>query len=125
MKWGIHPMGLRDELIYIKENYGNPKLYVTENGCAMPDVPDEKGFVADWDRIRYIKSHIQGLHEAIAAGVNLHGYFVWSIFDNFEWERGYGPRFGLVRVNYETLERIPKQSAYWFSEVAKQNSITI
>jgi beta-glucosidase len=125
MQWGIHPMGLKDELVYIKENYGNPKLYMTENGCAMPDVPDEKGFVADWDRIHYIKSHLHGLHQAIEAGVNVNGYFVWSIFDNFEWERGYGPRFGLVRVDYETLERIPKQSAYWFGEITKQNSITI
>ena len=125
MKWGIHPMGLKDELVYIKENYGNPKLYVTENGCAMPDVPDEKGFVADWDRIHYIKSHLQGLHEAIEEGVNVNGYFVWSILDNFEWERGYGPRFGLVRVNYETLERIPKQSAYWFSSIIKKNAVTI
>lgn len=125
MKWGIHPMGLKNELNYIKENYDNPQLYVTENGCAMPDVPDEKGFVADWDRIRYIKSHLQGLHEAIQEGVNVNGYFVWSIFDNFEWERGYGPRFGLIRVNYKTLERIPKQSAYWFSEITQQNSISI
>jgi beta-glucosidase len=125
MKWGIHPMGLKDELFYIKKNYGNPKLYVTENGCAMPDIPDEKGFVADWDRINYLRSHLQVLHETIKEGVNVNGYFVWSILDNFEWERGYGPRFGLVRVNYETLKRTPKKSAYWFSEVEKQNSISI
>lgn len=125
MKWGIDPNGLKRELLYVKENYGNPKLYVTENGCAMPDIPNEKGFVADWDRIRYISSHLQALHEAIQAGADVHGYFAWSIFDNFEWERGYGPRFGLVRVNYETLERVPKQSAHWFGEVIKQNSITI
>ena len=125
MKWGIHPAGLKNELMNIKENYGNPKIYVTENGCAMPDVPDENEFVADWGRIHYIKSHIQSLHEAMQDGVNVQGYFVWSIFDNFEWERGYGPRFGLVRVNYETLERIPKQSAHWFSKVIKQNAVTI
>ncbi len=125
MNWGIDPDGLKRELIYVKENYGNPKLYVTENGCALPDIPDEKGFVADWDRINYIKSHIHSLHKAIEAGVNVNGYFVWSVFDNFEWERGYGTRFGLIRVNYETMQRIPKQSAYWFSEIAKQNSISI
>ena len=125
MNWGIDPDGLKRELLYVTENYGNPKLYVTENGCATPDTPDEKGFVADWDRIRYIQAHLQSLHEAIQQGADVRGYFVWSILDNFEWERGYGPRFGLVRVNYETLERIPKQSAYWFSEVAKQNSIPI
>jgi beta-glucosidase len=125
MKWGIDPDGLKRELLYVKHNYGNPKILVMENGCAMPDVPDGAGYVADWDRIRYMSSHLQALHEAIQEGADVHGYFAWSMFDNFEWERGYGPRFGLVRVNYETLERFPKQSAYWFSEVIKQNSITV
>jgi beta-glucosidase len=125
MKWGIDPQGLKRELLYVKENYGNPKLYVTENGCAMPDVPDANGFVADWDRIRYLQSHLLALHQAIQEGADVHGYFVWSILDNFEWERGYGPRFGLVRVNYETMQRIPKQSAQWYAQVAKNNSVTI
>ena len=125
MNWGIHPAGIKEEVLYIKEHYGNPDLYITENGCAMPDEPDENGFVADWDRIRYIKAHLQALHEAIQAGVNLKGYFAWSIFDNFEWERGYGPRFGLVRVNYETLARTPKQSAYWYRDVIANNAINL
>ena len=125
MKWGINPAGIKGELMHLKANYGNPKVYVTENGCAFPDEPDAKGFVRDWDRIRFLGSHIQAVHEAIQEGANVHGYIAWSIFDNFEWERGYGPRFGLVRVDYETLERIPKQSAYWFSEVIKQNSLSI
>ncbi|MFZ5820990.1 MAG: GH1 family beta-glucosidase [Chloroflexota bacterium] len=125
MNWGIHPGGLKKEALYIKENYGNPPLYITENGCAMPDEPDETGFVADWDRIRFIKGHLHALHEAIQAGADVRGYFVWSVFDNFEWERGYGPRFGLVRVNYETLKRTPKQSAYWFRDVIASNAITI
>ncbi len=125
MNWGIDPDGLKRELLYVTKNYGAPKLFITENGCAMPDLPDEKGFIADWDRIRYIKAHLHSLHEAIEQGADVRGYFVWSILDNFEWERGYGPRFGLVRVNYETLERTPKQSAYWFSDVIRQNSISI
>jgi len=125
MNWGIHPAGIKGEVLYIKENYGNPDIYITENGCAMPDEPDKNGFVADWDRIRYIKAHLHALHEAIEEGVNLKGYFVWSIFDNFEWERGYGPRFGLVRVDYETLERIPKQSAYWYRDLIANNAITL
>jgi len=125
MNWGIHPGGLKKEVLYIKEKYGNPPLYITENGCAMPDEPDEMEFVADWDRIRFIKGHLQALHEAIQAGADVRGYFVWSVFDNFEWERGYGPRFGLVRVNYETLKRTPKQSAYWFRDVIASNAITI
>lgn len=125
MNWGIDPDGIKRELIYLKENYNIPKIYVTENGCAMPDAPDAKGFVADWDRIHFLKAHLHKVHEAIEAGVDVQGYFTWSIFDNFEWERGYGPRFGLVRVDYETMERIPKQSAYWFRDVIQKNSITI
>ena len=125
MNWGIHPAGIKGEVLHIKKHYGNPDLYITENGCAMPDEPDENEFVVDWDRIRYIKAHLQALHEAIQAGVNLKGYFAWSIFDNFEWERGYGPRFGLVRVNYETLARTPKQSAYWYRDVIANNAINL
>jgi beta-glucosidase len=125
MGWGIHPAGLKGEVNYIKENYGNPALYLTENGCAMPDLPDQNGFVRDWDRIRFIQAHLQALHEAIQEGANVKGYFVWSIFDNFEWERGYSKRFGLVRIDFETLERIPKQSAHWYGRVIANNGFTI
>lgn len=125
MNWGINPDGLKREVLYIKEKYGNPTLYLTENGCAMPDVPDENGFVADWDRIDYLRAHLRALHATIEEGANVHGYFVWSVFDNFEWERGYGPRFGLVRVNYDTLARTPKQSAYWYRDVIASNAIPI
>jgi len=125
MKWGIDPAGIQRELMCLKENYGNPKVYVMENGCALRDDPDENGFVADWQRIHYIRAYLQSVHGAIQAGANVHGYFAWSIFDNFEWERGYGPRFGLVHVNFETQQRIPKQSAYWLGGIIKQNSINI
>ena len=87
MDWGINPDGLKSEVLYLKENYGNPKLYITENGCAMPDVADKNGYVADVDRIRFLRAHLQALHEAIAEGADVGGYFVWSIFDNFEWRR--------------------------------------
>lgn len=125
MNWGIHPLGLKSEVMDVKEKYGNPFLYLTENGCAMPDKPDHNGFVSDWDRIRFLQAHLQALHEAIQEGANIHGYFVWSIFDNFEWERGYSRRFGLVRVDYQTLQRIPKQSAYWFRDVIARNGFTV
>jgi len=125
MNWGINPDGLKQEVLHVKEKYGNPKLYLNENGCAMPDEPDENGFVADWNRINFLRAHIQSLHKALEEGANVHGYFVWSIFDNFEWERGYGPRFGLVRIDYETLARIPKQSAYWYRDVIASNAISI
>jgi len=125
MNWGINPSGLKREVLHVKEKYGNPKLYVTENGCAMPDAPDKNGFVADWNRIDFLRAHLRYLHEAIDEGANVNGYFVWSILDNFEWERGYGPRFGLVRVDYQTLARIHKQSAYWYCDVIANNSISI
>jgi beta-glucosidase len=111
--------------MYVKENYGNPKLYLMENGCAMPDIPDENDFVADWDRINFLRAHLRSLHEAIDEGANVQGYIAWSILDNFEWERGYSKRFGLVRVNYDTLTRTPKQSAYWYRNVIANNTITI
>ena len=91
----------------------------------MPDIPDENGSVADYARINYLRAHIIALHEAIQDGANVHGYFVWSILDNFEWERGYSKRFGLVRVDPDTLNRTPKQSAYWYRDAIRNNAITI
>ena len=125
MGWGINPQGLKKELLDLKENYGNPKVYLTENGCAAPDTPDENGFVRDRDRIRFLRAHLIALHEAIQQGANVHGYYTWSVFDNFEWERGYSKRFGLVRVNYHTLERTPKMSAYWFKKVIENNGVQL
>jgi len=125
MDWGIHPLGLKDELLHVKDTYGNPYLYVTENGCALPDSPNDDGFVDDGDRIRYLQAHLQALHQAIAEGANVHGYFIWTIFDNFEWERGYSKRFGLVRVDHQSQRRIPKQSAHWYGDVIAQNAISV
>lgn len=125
MGWGINPYGIKAELLDLKETYGNPMFYITENGCAMPDQPDENDFVADWDRIHYLAAHLLQVHQAIEMGVNVKGYFVWSILDNFEWERGFSQRFGLVRVNYQTLKRTPKQSAYWYREIINRNSVNI
>jgi beta-glucosidase len=125
MGWGIDPDGLRREVLDVSRKYGQPKIYLTENGCAMPDTPDAGGFVMDWDRVRYLSAHIHALHQAIQEGADVHGYYAWSILDNFEWERGYGHRFGLVRVDYTTLRRIPKQSAHWYGEVIRRNGVII
>ena len=123
--WGINPSGLTATLLDVRDRCGDLKVYIAENGCALRDVPDETGFVADWGRVNYLRAHLQAALEAIDAGVNLRGYYVWSLMDNFEWSMGYGPRFGLIRVDYETGRRFPKQSAYWFSEVIKHNGISI
>ncbi len=123
MDWGINPPGLTAVLLNIKENYGNPKMYVTENGCALKDTPDERGFVADWGRVGFFRAHLMAAHDAIQAGANLHGYYAWSLMDNFEWAMGYEPRFGIVRVDFETGRRNPKQSALWYREVITRNGV--
>jgi len=123
MGWGINPDGLRKEVLNITKNYGKPKIILTENGCAAVDNPDENGYVSDHDRIRFLRAHIIALYEAIQDGANVSGYYVWSILDNFEWERGYSKTFGLVRVEPESLKRIPKLSASWYREVIKNQGV--
>jgi beta-glucosidase len=123
MGWGIHPVGLTAVLLNVKEKYGNPTIYITENGCGYNEVPDEKDFVSDWNRVNFLRAHFLAAQEAIQAGVNLRGYYVWSLMDNFEWAKGYGLRFGIVRINYETMSRTPKQSAHWYREVIAQNGV--
>jgi beta-glucosidase len=123
MGWGINPAGFTEILLDFKENYGNPKMYITENGCAMKDTPNIDGCVADYGRINFLRAHFLAVHDAIQKGVNLQGYYVWSFMDNFEWAQGFTPRFGLVRVDYKTGNRIPKQSAYWYQNVMEQNGV--
>jgi beta-glucosidase len=123
MGWGINPNGLKAVLLDIKQRYGNPVMYITENGCAFLDAPDESGFVADPARVNFLREHFRAALDAIQAGANLRGYYVWSLMDNFEWAWGYRPRFGLVRVDYETGKRTLKQSAEWYGEVIAQNGI--
>jgi beta-glucosidase len=125
MGWGIAPMGLKAMLVDVWEKYQPKKIYITENGCALLDTPDENGFVADWGRIDFLRAHLHAAHAAIQAGVNLQGYLVWSLVDNFEWSWGFRPRFGLVRVDYTSGRRIPKQSARWFAETIRSNAIEI
>jgi beta-glucosidase len=120
---GVYPTGMTDVLLKLKNEYGNPPIYITENGCASHDEPDEHGFVEDRERIAYLRRHFIAAHDAIQAGVNLKGYFVWSLMDNFEWTSGFRPRFGLVRVDYATLKRTPKLSALWYSDVIANNRV--
>jgi beta-glucosidase len=115
MGWEIYPDGLRDALIAYSRDYPFPAYYVTENGAAYPDVPSG-GEVHDPDRIAYLERHFKAAAEAIEAGVNLKGYFVWSLMDNFEWADGLGKRFGLIHVDFETQERIVKDSGKWLKE---------
>jgi beta-glucosidase len=125
MGWGINPPGLTAVLLDVMETYDNPTVYVTENGCAFPDTPDGAGFVQDWGRVNFLRGHLRAVHDAIEGGADVRGCFVWSLMDNFEWAMGYGPRFGIVRVDYETLERTPKQSALWYKDVIAEDAIDV
>lgn len=121
MNWEIHPQGLTGVLSRLYFDYKPLKLYVTENGASYSTGPDEHGRVKDDLRIDYYRTHIAAVHQAIEAGVPMAGYFAWSLMDNFEWAHGYSQRFGLVWVDYNTQERIVKDSAKWYKGVIKKN----
>lgn len=122
MNWEIYPKGLYDLLINIKENHADIPLYITENGAAFEDKV-ENGRVNDKRRIDYLKKHFKSAKKAIEDGVDLKGYFVWSLMDNFEWAFGYSKRFGIIHIDYETKKRTLKDSAYYYKKVIKENSI--
>ena len=117
--WEVFPQGLTDTLVWIKERYGNLPLYVTENGAAFYDPPTAEGGIQDPLRVDYLRSHLRAAHQAIEQGVDLRGYYVWSLFDNLEWSLGFSKRFGIVHVDFETLKRTPKASARFYSEVIR------
>ncbi|MER5441822.1 GH1 family beta-glucosidase [Streptomyces sp. NPDC002790] len=123
MDWPVDPTGLTDLLLDYTAQAPNIPLYVTENGAAYEDVVDAEGRVHDPDRVRYLHAHLAAVHDAIEQGADVRGYFLWSLLDNFEWAYGYGKRFGAVYVDYETQERIPKSSATWYSQVARNGGL--
>ncbi|HSE71571.1 MAG TPA: GH1 family beta-glucosidase [Nocardioidaceae bacterium] len=117
--WPVVPHGLRDLLVMMHQEYDGllPPVYVTENGCAYNDEPGPDGAVHDQRRIDYLDGHLRAVGEAITAGVDVRGYYTWSLIDNFEWAEGYTKRFGLVHVDYETQKRTPKDSYAWYADV--------
>src|SRR5262249_28958695 len=119
--WEIHPAGLVRILEWVRNRYGDKPLYITENGAAIDDEPAANGAVDDAVRVQYLREHLRGARQAIDSGVNLRGYFVWSLLDNFEWHSGYSKRFGIFRVDYPTQRRIPKSSARFFSSVIRSD----
>jgi beta-glucosidase len=125
MGWPITPDGLTNMLVRWQKEFGSrlPQIFITENGCAYPDGPDATGKINDLRRISYLDKHLNALLDAIDQGVNVGGYFQWSLLDNFEWSLGYQKRFGIVFVDYESQKRTPKESAYWYSNVIKDNSL--
>jgi beta-glucosidase len=120
MDWEIVPEGLTDLLVRLGRDYPGVPLVVTENGAAFDDRPDADGFVADDDRVAYLAEHVRAVARACQAGVDVRGYFAWSLLDNFEWAYGYAKRFGLVRVDYDTQRRTPKRSALWYRDTIRR-----
>jgi len=114
MNWEIYPEGIYHVLKDLKK-YNKP-IYITENGLA--DAQDEK-------RAKFIKDHLYWIHKAIKEDVDVQGYFYWSLLDNFEWDKGFWPRFGLIEVDYKTLKRIPRPSAYQYAEICRENALRL
>ncbi|WP_327294798.1 MULTISPECIES: GH1 family beta-glucosidase [unclassified Streptomyces] len=124
MGWTVDPTGLHELIMrYVREAPGLP-LYITENGAAYEDKVDADGRVHDPERIAYLHSHLAAVRQAITDGADVRGYYLWSLMDNFEWAYGYAKRFGMVHVDYETLERTPKSSARWYGEVARTGALS-
>jgi beta-glucosidase len=116
MGWEIYPQGLTELLVKLQGEYELPPIYITETGMANPDTVAGDGAVHDAARIAFVQMHLDALAKAMDAGVDVRGYFLWSLLDNFEWNSGYAKRFGIVHVDYATQKRTPKDSAHWYRE---------
>jgi beta-glucosidase len=123
MGWEVYPKGLTHSLVRLNADYEPGSFVVTENGAAYATGPGQEGSVQDTRRCDYVKSHLQACLAAIDAGVPLHGYFLWSLLDNFEWALGLAKRFGIVWVDFETQERIIKASGHMYSRIVRDNKI--
>lgn len=118
--WPIEPQAFRETLQTVHRRYRLP-IYVMENGFGSTDDRlDDAGRIADRHRIDYLKRYTDAMRAAMAAGADVRGYFVWSLLDNFEWNSGYGPRFGLVYVDYATQRRVPKASFHWYARMVQE-----
>lgn len=119
MAWPVQPEGLYDLLSELRTDYGNPAVFIAENGCAYDDVVTPDGQIHDAERVLYYREHLESVAQALADGCNVKGYLCWSLLDNFEWAYGLSKRFGIVRVDYDTLERTPKDSYRFLAEVVR------
>lgn len=123
MGWEVHPEGLHRLLCRLWRDYAPRRIVITENGAAYDTPPGPDGAVPDTKRIAYLHGHLDATLRACAEGVPVSGYFVWSLLDNFEWAHGYAKRFGIVWVDYETQQRFPKESAWWYRAVIQSHAL--
>jgi beta-glucosidase len=124
MGWPVDETGLHEVLLRLYREYGVP-LVITENGAAYDDSVSADGEIHDAQRVSYLRRHLEAVHQAVADGVDVRGYYVWSLMDNFEWAWGYDKRFGVVRVDFETQERTIKDSGYFYRDVVQRNSLPL
>jgi len=123
MGWNIDPSGMTELLVGIHQRYPGLPMMITENGAAFDDEVAPDGRVHDADRVAYLHGHIDAVGQAMDAGVDVRGYFVWSLMDNFEWAYGFSRRFGVLRVDYDTLERSWKDSGYWYRDLVRAGTL--
>ncbi len=124
MGWPITPDGFAPLLRWLDQRYGHLPLYVTENGGAFDDEPDANGYVNDQNRIEYYDQHLRAVKSAMDDGVDVRGYFAWTLMDNLEWSLGLSKRFGLIRTDFSTLKRTPKASARWYSQFIREGGLS-
>ncbi len=117
--WPIDASGLTDALNRLRDHYGHPEMYVTENGACYDDPLAADGTVHDDDRVAYLRDHLAAVRAALAEGVKLRGYFVWSLIDNFEWAEGYSRRFGIIHVDFASQKRTPKASFAFLADTIR------
>jgi beta-glucosidase len=118
MGWTVEPTSLTSLLLRLRRDYGDIPLVITENGASFDDPPvDGQVVVEDPQRVAYLRDHIRAVELAVREGVDVRGYYVWSLLDNFEWEHGYASRFGIVAVDFESQRRVPKRSALWYRDL--------
>ncbi len=123
--WGIFPDGFYKVLLWLRDEYNNPAIFITENGACDNTTPDETGAIHDHMRTNYYRQHIAAMHRALLSGCNIRGYMAWSLLDNFEWAWGYSKRFGLVYVDFATQKRTPKSSFGWFRSLIANGGFTL
>jgi beta-glucosidase len=124
MGWPVVPSALTELLLRVRRDYGDVPLLITENGAAFDDHLDGGSVIEDGRRVEFVKGHVEALERARKAGVDVRGYYVWSLLDNFEWEHGYDKRFGIVFVDFATQRRILKRSALWYRDLIASRTST-
>lgn len=125
MDWPVDAAGLYELLTRLRDELPDTPLIITENGAAYDDYADPEGHVHDPERIAYLRTHLKAVHQAMTAGADVRGYFLWSLLDNFEWAYGYSKRFGMVHVDFATQRRTPKDSARWYAQVVARGGLPL